>query len=140
MGGHVISKTDVEPLVRREPVPGSAVLSLYLDVDQSKASNLRNKYQSAFQEMLRSIEARLQGEQLKGFAADAARAQEYVFRFTPSGKGLILFADASEQFFWSREVQVPVRNNARWSDTAYVKPLIGLMDDYERYGVVLVDK
>jgi peptide chain release factor subunit 1 len=136
----VISRTEVEPLVRREPVPGSAVLSLYLDVDQSKTSNLHGKYQSALQDMLRSIESRLQGKQLDDFTDDAARAREHVFRLSPSGKGLIIFADASEGFFWSREVQVPVHSNARWSETPYVKPLIGLMDDYERYGVVLVDK
>jgi peptide chain release factor subunit 1 len=136
----MISRSEVEPVVRREPVPGSGVLSLYLDVDQSNASNLRRKFQSALKEMLRSIEARLQGAQLENFAADAARAQAHVFRLEPSAKGLILFADASEDFFWSREVQVPVRNNVRWSDTPYVKPLLALIDDYERYGVVLVDK
>src|SRR5262249_47868338 len=48
--------------------------------------------------------------------------------------------DPSEEFFWSREVHVPIRNNARWSDTPYVTPLLALIDEYERYGVVLVDK
>jgi peptide chain release factor subunit 1 len=136
----MISRTEAEHLVQREPIPGSPVLSLYLDVDQSKATNLHRKFQSNLNDMLRSIEMPLQEEQLESFAADAAFAREHVSRLEPSGKGLILFADASEKFFWSREARVAVRNNARWSDTPYVKPLLALICDYEHYGVVLVDK
>ena len=136
----MISRTEAEHLVQRELIPGSPVLSLYLDVDQSKATNLHRKFQSNLNDMLRSIEMPLQEEQLKSFAADAALAREHVSRLEPSGKGLILFADASEKFFWSREARVAVRNNARWGDTPYVKPLLALIGDYERYGVVLVDK
>src|SRR5690349_21784570 len=102
----MISKTEIESLVRREPVPGGAVLSLYLDVDQSKAHNIRRKFESALKSLLRSIESRLQQPQSKDFAADAARALEYVSALEPSGKGVILFADSSEDFFWAREVQV----------------------------------
>src|SRR6478752_2782957 len=100
----MISRTEVESLVRREPVNGSPVLSLYLEVDQSKASNLQRKFESGLKDLLRSIEARLEGAQLENFAADAARAQEHVFHLEPAGKGLIVFADDSEGFFWSRQV------------------------------------
>jgi len=136
----MLSRTEVESLVQREPVSGSPVLSLYLDVDQSKAINLHRKFQAACHDMLRSIAARLQGAELEEFQADAARVQEHVFCIEPSGRGVIVFADDSRGFFWSRAVQVPLRNNARWSDTPYVKPLLALMDDYERYGIVLADK
>lgn len=138
--GLMISRTEVDALVRREPATGSAVLSVYLDVDQSKANNLNRKYQDALKDMLRSIETRLDGAQPANFAADAAFAQDHVSHLKPSGKSLVLFVDASEGFFWSRVLQVPVRNTARWSDRPYVKPLLSLIDDYERYGVVLVDK
>jgi peptide subunit release factor 1 (eRF1) len=115
-------------------------LSLYLEVDQSKASNLQRKFESGLKDLLRSIEARLEGAQLENFAADAARVQEHVFHLEPTGKGLIAFADASEGFFWSRQVQVPLRNAVRWSETPYVRPLLALIDEYERYGIVLVDR
>ena len=136
----MISRTEIEALVRREPAPESPVLSVYLDVDQRKASNLNRKYQDALKDMLRSIEARLEGGQPANFSADAAFAQDHVSRLKPSGKSLVFFADVSEGFFWSREFQVPVRNTARWTERPYVKPLLALIDDYERYGVVLVDK
>jgi peptide chain release factor subunit 1 len=53
---------------------------------------------------------------------------------------LIVFCDKSENFFWSREVKVPIRNDARWNETPYVLPLLQLLDEHERYGVVIVDK
>src|SRR5262245_28915540 len=136
----MISRNEIETLVRREPVDGSAVLSVYLDVDQSKGSNLNRRFHSVLEDMLRSIKTGLQDAQLKDFAADAARAQEHVLGLEPGSKGIILFADTSEELFWSRKVPVPIRNNARWSDTPYVTPLLALIDEYERYGGGLVDK
>ena len=38
----------------------------------------------------------------------------------PRAKGLILFSDDSENFFWAREIKAAVRNRARWEDTPYV--------------------
>jgi peptide subunit release factor 1 (eRF1) len=55
-------------------------------------------------------------------------------------KGLVLFCDESEKFFWAREIKVAVRNNARWNDAPYVAPLLEIFDEYERYGVVLADR
>ena len=34
---------------------------------------------------------------------------------------------------------MPLRNRARWTDTPYVVPLMEILDEYERYGVVLFD-
>ena len=136
----MISKADIEAIVERQAVPESPVLSVYLDIDQNKASNLHRRFEASLQEMLRSIEARLDEPRLKGFAADAERARQYVARLEPRAKGLVLFCDESEHFFWPREIMASVRNNARWSDTPYIAPLLVILDEYERYGVILVDK
>ena len=131
----MISKADIEAIVERKAVPGSPVLSLYLDIDQNKASNLHRRFEASLNDMLRSIEARLDETQLQSFSADAERARRFVSGLEPQGKGLILFCDDSENFFWSREIKPSVRNNARWSDTPYIVPLLAILDEYERYGV-----
>jgi peptide chain release factor subunit 1 len=136
----MISKSDFDAIAEREPVPDSPVLSVYLDVDQSKSKNLKRRFEAALNDMLRSIEARLDKPQLPRFAADAERARQYVSDLEPRAKGLILFCDDSENFFWSREIKALVRNIARWSDAPYIVPLIEILDEYERYGVVLTDK
>ena len=41
---------------QRRAVPGSPVLSVYLDIDQSKAANLNRRFEASLKDMLRSIE------------------------------------------------------------------------------------
>ena len=113
----MISKSEIEALVEREAMPDSPVLSVYLDVDQSKAGNLKRRFEASLKEMLRSIETGLSENQSKHFSADAERARHFVADLEPRAKGLVLFCDDSENFFWPREVKAPVRNLARWDDT-----------------------
>jgi hypothetical protein len=136
----MITRSDIEALVERSAVPESPVLSVYLGTDQSKASNLNRHFEATLRDALRSIGTELDEKQLETFSADAEPVQGYFSGLQPRGKGAIVFSDASENFFWAREINASVRNNARWSDTPYVVPLIEILDEYERTGVVLVDK
>ena len=136
----MIFKADIETIAGRDPVPGSPVLSVYLDIDQSKQSNLQGKFEVALEDMLRSLEPRADEEAAEKFSADAEPVRRYVADLEPRGKGAIAFSDASENFFWARSLNAPVRNHARWSDTPYTVPLLQILDEYERFGVVLVDR
>src|SRR6266850_1835232 len=132
----MMTKADIDQIVERKAFPGSPVLSVYLDFDQSKAANLKRHFEAPLKDMLRSIEAQLDETQRKSFCADAKRVNQFVSDFEPHGKGLIIFSDDSEDFIWAREVNASVQNNAHWSETAYLLPLLEILDEYERYGVV----
>jgi peptide chain release factor subunit 1 len=136
----MISKSDVDAIVGRKAVPGSPVLSVYLDIDQSKAVNLKRRFEASLQDMLRSLEERLDEPMRSSFSADARRVRQHVSTLEPRAKGWICFADDSEDFFWTREIKVPARALARWQETPYVAPMLEVLDEYERYGVVLADK
>jgi peptide subunit release factor 1 (eRF1) len=130
----------MDEIVEHKAVPDSPVLSVYLDVDQTRTTNLKRHFEAPLKDMLRSIEAQLDEKQRKSFGADARRVNQFVSDFEPHGKGLIIFCDDSENFFRAREINVAVQNNAHWSETPYVLPLFEILDEYERYGVVLVDR
>jgi peptide subunit release factor 1 (eRF1) len=51
-----------------------------------------------------------------------------------------MFSDASEGFFDVRQFGIRVPNILTWRDTPYVRPLLELIDEHERYGVVLTDR
>ncbi|HWP58955.1 MAG TPA: VLRF1 family aeRF1-type release factor [Candidatus Acidoferrales bacterium] len=136
----MIIRGEIKALLERKPVPGSPVLSVYLDLDQSKSCNLNRRFEAALKEMLRAVEATVNQSQRAHFTADAARVQEFVSRLQLEGKALVLFCDDSENFLWARQINAPVRNQAHWSDRPYLLPLLNILDDYERYGVALVDK
>jgi peptide chain release factor subunit 1 len=136
----MISRSDVDAIVGGKAVRDSPVLSVYLDIDQSKAVNLKRRFEASLQDMLRSLEERLDEPIRSSFSADARRVRQHVSTLEPRAKGWICFADDSEDFFWTREIKVPARALARWQETPYVAPMLEVLDEYERYGVVLADK
>lgn len=137
----MLSRRDIEALIEREAKPDSRVLSVYLDVDQSRASNLNREFEATLGNILREIEQQLEGtESREEFTADAQRIRAFVSDYTPNALGLILFCDASEDFFWQYALRASIRNEARWSPTPYLRPLLEVFDEYERYGVIVTDR
>src|SRR5438132_3601242 len=136
----MISRAAVDLLRERSPTPGSPVLSVYLDVDQSRAANLKREFEAALKARLRAIEQRLAESEREVFRADAARVQRFVGDYQPHAKTLVVFADDSAGFFWSGELRAPLATDVRWELTPYLRPLAEVLDEHERYGIVLVDK
>jgi peptide subunit release factor 1 (eRF1) len=101
---------------------------------------LNRKFEVALFNMLRELEAKLDGPLQRDFHADAIRIQHFVEGYRPRAKGLAIFSDSSEDFFWAHELQVPVKTEARWSEMPYLRPLLEMMDEHERYGVILTDR
>jgi hypothetical protein len=135
-----LSKVDLESLIRREPKPGSPVLSIYLDTDQSREINIERGFEVVLKDMLREIRQKLDKEARAEFDDDAERVRQFVEEYRDVKRGLVLFCDASENLLWTRQLNVRVRNGARWEDTPYVRTLIEVLDEYERYALVLTDR
>lgn len=137
----MIRHSDIETLLARDPRPGSPVLSVYLDVDQARPVNLNRGFEVALDNMLRSLDQQLsEAPSRREFQQDATRVRELVSGYAPSAQSLCIFCDESEQFLWWRELRVRVRNDAAWSGTPFMRPLLEALDEYERYGVVLADR
>lgn len=137
----MISKEEIGTLIGREGKPGHPVLSVYLDVNQSRETNLNRKFEVSLGNLLRGLEQELvNGFEREEFVADAERMRRFVSDYRPSARSLVIFCDALEDFLWSRELDVPLRSEARWSETLYLRPLIETLDEFERYGVILTDR
>ncbi|MBM3892445.1 MAG: hypothetical protein FJ388_25290 [Verrucomicrobia bacterium] len=117
------------------------MLSVYLDVDSARELNRQRGFEAALKNMLRALEKQIGGDrERKQFVADAERVQRFVAGLKPTAQGLVAFCRDADGFFWHQQVRVPLRNDAHWADVPYVRPLLELFDDHERYGVVLADK
>lgn len=137
----MISRDEVEGLMVREVRPGSPVLSVYLDTDQSREINIERGFQIVLKDMLREIKQRLDKDEKGKFHADAERVQRFVQEeYHDVKRGLVIFCDESEDLFQHIELNVRVRSIARWDETPYVRPLVELLDEYERYCVALADR
>jgi hypothetical protein len=135
-----LSRKVLEALIQREAKPGSPVLSVYLDTDQSREINIKRGFEVVLEDMLREIRQKLDKEARQEFDVDAERVRQLVEEYRDVQRGLVIFSDASEKFLWSKGLNVRVRNGARWNDTPYLRPLIEILDEYERYAVVLTDR
>jgi peptide subunit release factor 1 (eRF1) len=136
----MIAGADLARLRDRAPTPSSPVLSVYLEVDQSRAANLRGEFVTALKARLRAIEQRLGEAQREAFRADADRVLRFVADHEPRAKTLVAFADDSAGFFWSGELRASLPTDARWEPKPYLRPLLEVVDEHEPYAVVLVDK
>ncbi len=134
-----ISKTELDSLMARPARDGGHVLSVYLNVDQSRTSNLNRGYLRTLKERLRTCEQHLPDEnERKSFSACAERVVAHVSNYGARARVLVLFCDG--EVFWDRALNIPIESTLRWEEKPYLRPLLEAIDEYERYGVVLVDR
>ena len=138
----MISYDDVRELQQYVSGPDSLVLSLYVNIDQSNAANLNRGFETAVENFFRQmLETRIKAENNRQkFEAETARVLRFLRNYTPKGKGLVIFSDSSKDFWWQRDLQVALPTEARWAPNLWVRPLLGVLEDNDRFVVVLTDK
>src|SRR5690242_18002731 len=129
-------------LFTRDERPCRAVLSVYLSVDQSQQANLNHRFETQLKDMFGpiqqfSIRDIAEHERLTNAIR---RISEFVSAYQPKGRGLIMFFDAMDSFFWHMDSDFPVANQVRWDHELLLVPLANALDQFEQYGVVLVDR
>lgn len=137
----MIQYEDIRELQQYPASPGQAVLSLYVNVDQSNAANLHRGFETAAEDELRHVAEQEAGtgDNLPGFHASRDRVIQFLKNYSPKAKSLVIFSDASGKFWWQRDLQVEVSTKARWSPQPWVRPLLDLMEERDRLLAVLVD-
>jgi peptide chain release factor subunit 1 len=90
--------------------------------------------------MLRDVEQPLDKHARKEFEADSGLVLGFLENYREPKRGMVIFHDESEGFFWLKSLNVAVRNGVWWRDAPYLLPLIEILDEHERYGVVLTDR
>jgi peptide chain release factor subunit 1 len=137
----MIQQSDLQAVRTRPSQPGRPMLSVYLDVDQSRMVNRNRAFESALETMFRSQWLRLKDpQQQQDFESNANRVRRFVSGYTPNASGLVMFCDESQDFFWHHEVHIPIPSELRWSENPYLQPILEAFDEYQRVGVILADK
>jgi peptide chain release factor subunit 1 len=111
---------------------GAPVLSLYLNTDLSQQSKEKCKL------VLRDL---LEWAKGSAAAADVSKVETFFdLEYDWQGKGVAIFS-ASDSGFWRvYPLNVPIDSEVHAEERPYVKPLTQVLDEYPRYGVVLVDQ
>jgi peptide subunit release factor 1 (eRF1) len=135
----MINKTDLAGLNEFDGRSGQ-VLSIYLDIDQSNPANLNRGFELALRDQLRLIfESLTEETERHDFAANATRATDFISKYAPGARGLIVFS-TSRGPMWAREINVRTKTDVRWGNAAFIQPLVEVLDEHQGYAVVLADK
>jgi peptide subunit release factor 1 (eRF1) len=132
----VIQLNDIKRLLATSN--GGDILSLYLRVDPALQENQAEKpaWSIYVKNAFKKIDFDEYGTARETWQAIRDRAEDYLKQYTPSSKGLALFYGEELQQIY--ELPVPPLKNATHFGKMQVAPLLWLMDEYERYLVVLV--
>jgi peptide subunit release factor 1 (eRF1) len=137
----MLTFNDVYKLASRPERTEDCVLTIYLDVDQSRQANLNRGFERQLKDMLRSVrEEMCNDNERNAFETASHRVNLFVENYDAAARGLCLVFDAFDGFFWSHQVDFPVRNQIRWTREVFVQPLAVALDEYERVAIVLLDR
>ena len=131
----------LEPLFTRRERPVPSVLSIYLDTDESKEINLNRGFEKHLQDITGSIRKTItDAAEAERFATAEKRVTDFLSVYKVHARGLAMLFDAADGFFWHDELNVATETQARWDCELFLQPLVGALDEFEKYGIVLLDR
>ena len=132
---------ELNELLFRPERPHRSILSVYLDVDQSRPANLNRGFETQLKSILSSIESTIQTPaELERFTQAGRHIVDFISTYEPESRVLALFFDETDGFFRHVELDVDLPAQARWDREFTLQPLTNAMNDSENYGIVLVDR
>jgi hypothetical protein len=108
------------------------LLSVYLNVDPRQHTS--EEYKLELRRLLKQTVGMASAEDV------AAVERFFDHEYDWSGRGVVVFSCASEPFWRSYSLAVPVASGATVATKPYVWPLAALLDAYGSYAVALVDR
>jgi peptide subunit release factor 1 (eRF1) len=136
----MISYDDIRQLQQYPSGPDSCILSLYVNIDQSNAANLNRGFITEVENLFRRMTEDARLDHRERFEAECRRALAFLSDYSARGKGLVIFSDSKQDFWWQRDLQVEVPTAGRWSQKPWLRPLLELLEDHDTFAVVLLDK
>ena len=138
----MISHEDLSQLHHYSSGAESLILSLYVNIDQSDAANLNRGFETRVESLFRTVAESQNSHEgsRQRFDAECQRVREFLRTYVPKGKALVLFSDSRQDFWWQRDLQVELPTGVRWSPQLWVRPLLEVIEEHDRFAVVLIDK
>jgi peptide chain release factor subunit 1 len=133
----VVTRADVERLVRFD-TRGARILSVYLDLDPER--QVTGSYRIVLEDLVKAAREPLDKDQKRDLDAEAARVQEWLQEERPRPRGVAVFSSSAAGLWATFRLAAPPPDRLSFDIHPLVTPLLGLIEDLERYVVALVDK
>jgi peptide chain release factor subunit 1 len=117
----------------------SLFVSLYLNVNP--VTNAKNDYMIHLKNILKQAADTLGKQKMKEIAADVGKIESYCKNNKRMFKRGLAIMSASTQDFWKEfHLSVPLKNEVIVDTSPYIKPLLDILDNYQRYAILLVGR
>ncbi len=114
-------------------------VSLYLNVDP--IFNKRGDYLVHFKNMMKDTKERLEKEVYRRVGPALEKIEDYLLASKRLfKKGLVILSGEDDSFWKEYHLNLPVKNEIVVDRFPYIKPLTDILDNYQRYCVLLVDR
>lgn len=114
-------------------------VSLYLNVNPM--TNIKNNYVIHVKNMLKDTAEKLDKIVLKKVNSDLEKIESYIITNKRAFKKGLAILSSSEKNYWKEfQLSVPVKNEIIVDRAPYIKPLLDILDNYQRYALLLVDR
>jgi peptide chain release factor subunit 1 len=118
---------------------GSYFVSLYLNVNP--VTNPKGDYVIHFKNMIRDISEGVDKKILKKIKDDIEKIEIFIVSNKREFKKGLAILSSQEKSFWKEyHLAIPVKNGIVVDKTPYTEPLIDILDNYQGYAVILVDR
>jgi peptide subunit release factor 1 (eRF1) len=132
---------DLSLLFSRTHNDRKSVLSVYLNVDQSRRENRNRGFEGRLKKMTSSLQKSIvDTSERERYATAAHYVKDFISVYRPEGKAIVMFFDAEDGFFSHYECEFVVTDQIHWERELLLQPLANAIDQLEAYGVALVDR
>ena len=132
---------ELQEMFYRPERPDRSILSVYLDVDQSRPSNRNRGFETQLKNLIAGIRPTIHdAAEFETFSVAAHRISDFVSAYQPQARALGLFFDESDGFFRDMGFDIPIQREAHWDREFYLQPLVNALDQFKTYGVALLDR
>lgn len=138
-GFQFLAPDALKPLLNLS-LPTPAVLSAYLDISPEEVAG--NKVRLRLRDMARAWLGSIQDKQERRlFEQELARVENYLaYELSEPGRTLVVFSSQPANLWQTFHVPARIRTRVVWDERPYLRPLLTVMDEYERYGVVVTSR
>ncbi len=137
----MISRTEIEQLAGYQD-SAAPLVSFYMDIDKGRPDE--NKWSIRLKNLLGGLEADRSGwsdAEWESVASDMERIRAFVRdQRVAGGRGVAVFASSAANIWQTYTFPNRVGNYARVDHSAYVRPLVRMLDRYKPQCVVLVSQ
>ncbi|GAB3057578.1 VLRF1 family aeRF1-type release factor [Virgibacillus ainsalahensis] len=137
--------SEIQKMKRIRKDDGNKIFTMYLNTDPSDPDQQGGEWKIHYKNGMRNFEQYLKEDRDKEELKNFQLVKDKVNKFVKGNeqnylKGMVIFATADEEVWFAQRVQMPVKTEFFWQETAELGQIERLSEEFPKSGIVLVQQ